>query len=65
MQGSCKGCPSSAITIKTAIETAIYEAAPDVSAMVVEGAAEPASSRMATVFPEQANGKFALPILKG
>jgi Fe-S cluster biogenesis protein NfuA len=65
MQGSCHGCPSSAITIKTAIETAIYEAAPDVAGLAVEGAAEPASSRMAQVFPEQAvNGKFALPILK-
>ena len=65
MQGSCNGCPSSAITTKTTIETAIYEAAPDVVAVEVEGAAEPASSRMASVFPEQANGKFALPILKG
>jgi Fe-S cluster biogenesis protein NfuA len=63
MQGSCHGCPSSAITIKTAIETAIYEAAPDVAAIVVEGAAEPASSRLAEVFPESAgSSKFALPI---
>jgi Fe-S cluster biogenesis protein NfuA len=65
MQGSCHGCPSSAITIKTAIETAIYEAAPDVVGLQVDGAAEPASSRLAQVFPETAiNGKFALPILK-
>jgi len=66
MQGSCHGCPSSAITIKTAIETAIYEAAPDVAAIVVEGAAEPASSRLAEVFPESGDSsKFALPIFHG
>jgi Fe-S cluster biogenesis protein NfuA len=28
--GSCDGCPSSAITMKTAIEKAIHDAAPDV-----------------------------------
>jgi Fe-S cluster biogenesis protein NfuA len=30
MIGTCDGCPSSALTIKTAIEKAILEAAPDV-----------------------------------
>ncbi len=37
MQGSCHGCPSSAVTLKLAIEQAIHEAAPDVSAILVEG----------------------------
>ncbi len=37
MQGSCHGCPSSAVTLKLAIEQAIYEAAPDVTAIVVDG----------------------------
>lgn len=37
MQGSCHGCPSSAMTLKLAIEEAIYEAAPDVAAIEVEG----------------------------
>jgi Fe-S cluster biogenesis protein NfuA/nitrite reductase/ring-hydroxylating ferredoxin subunit len=41
MQGSCHGCPSSAVTLKLAIEQAIHEAAPDVSAIVVEGQSEP------------------------
>jgi Fe-S cluster biogenesis protein NfuA len=36
MQGSCHGCPSSAVTLKLAIEKAIQEAAPDVTAIVVE-----------------------------
>ena len=39
MLGSCDGCPSSAMTLKTAIEEAIYEKAPDVTAIEVEGAA--------------------------
>ena len=40
MQGSCHGCPSSALTLKNAIEEAIYAAAPDVAAIEVEGVVE-------------------------
>ncbi len=42
LQGSCEGCPSSAMTLKLAVEKAIHEAAPDVEAIEAEGAAEPA-----------------------
>ncbi len=41
LQGSCKSCPSSAMTLKLAIEEAIYEAAPDVTAIEAEGVLEP------------------------
>ncbi|MDQ3258967.1 MAG: NifU family protein [Acidobacteriota bacterium] len=41
LQGSCKSCPSSAMTLKLAIEEAIYEAAPDVMAIEAEGVLEP------------------------
>lgn len=34
MQGSCSGCPSSAMTLKSAIEEAIYEVAPDVAEII-------------------------------
>jgi Fe-S cluster biogenesis protein NfuA len=34
--GSCDGCPSSAMTLKHAIEAAIYEKAPDVTGIEVE-----------------------------
>jgi Fe-S cluster biogenesis protein NfuA len=34
--GSCHGCPSSAVTLKTAIEKAIYEHAPDVNSVQCE-----------------------------
>jgi len=37
LQGSCNGCASSAMTLKLAIEEAIYQAAPDVTALEVEG----------------------------
>lgn len=37
MQGSCHGCPSSAATLKSTIEAAIYEKAPDVTAIEVDG----------------------------
>ena len=40
MQGSCKSCPSSADTLKLAIEEAIYAAAPDIVAIKAEGVAE-------------------------
>jgi Fe-S cluster biogenesis protein NfuA len=41
MQGSCHGCPSSAMTLKNAIEEAIYATAPDVTAIEVEGVVDP------------------------
>jgi Fe-S cluster biogenesis protein NfuA/nitrite reductase/ring-hydroxylating ferredoxin subunit len=46
MQGSCKSCPSSSLTLKLAIEEAIYAAAPDVVAIEAEGVQEqPAASQ--------------------
>ena len=35
LEGHCQGCPSSMVTLKLAVEKAIYEAAPDVSAIEV------------------------------
>ena len=40
LQGSCDGCASSAMTLKFAIEEAIYEYAPDIVALQVEGVVE-------------------------
>ena len=37
LEGSCDGCPSSALTVKNAIEDAILLAAPDVVAVEAEG----------------------------
>ena len=44
LQGSCDGCPSSALTVASAIEDAILQAAPDVVAVVAEGMVEPSPS---------------------
>lgn len=40
MEGSCKGCPSSTMTLKLAIEEAIERAAPDLEGIEAEGVAE-------------------------
>jgi len=41
MQGSCNGCPSSAVTLKLAIEEAVQKAAPDLEGIEAEGVEEP------------------------
>lgn len=40
LEGSCSGCPSSTMTLKLAIEEAIYKAAPDVEDVQAEGVLE-------------------------
>jgi Fe-S cluster biogenesis protein NfuA len=40
LEGNCHGCPSSRVTLKSSIEEAIYAAAPDVTALEVEGAVD-------------------------
>ena len=42
LEGSCDGCPSSALTVKNAIEDAVLLAAPDVVAVEAEGMVDPA-----------------------
>jgi Fe-S cluster biogenesis protein NfuA/nitrite reductase/ring-hydroxylating ferredoxin subunit len=45
MQGSCEGCPASAMTLKLAIEDAVLKAAPDVERVEADaGAPAPAGS---------------------
>lgn len=41
LEGSCDGCPSSAVTVRNAIEEAILAAAPDVVSVETEGVVEP------------------------
>ncbi len=41
LEGACNGCPSSALTLKTAVEEAIARAAPDVERIEAEGATAP------------------------
>lgn len=38
LHGNCGSCPSSSLTLKNAVEEALYEAAPDIVEIVVENA---------------------------
>jgi Fe-S cluster biogenesis protein NfuA/nitrite reductase/ring-hydroxylating ferredoxin subunit len=42
--GSCDGCPSSSVTLELAVEGAILEAAPEVSAIEIATAADPSDA---------------------
>lgn len=52
LQGSCSGCPSSTMTLKLAIEDAIYKAAPDLLAIEAEGAAPAHAGPLLQIAPE-------------
>jgi Fe-S cluster biogenesis protein NfuA len=41
LEGSCDGCPSSKVTVSTAIEGAVLDAAPELAGVEVAGVAEP------------------------
>jgi Fe-S cluster biogenesis protein NfuA/nitrite reductase/ring-hydroxylating ferredoxin subunit len=58
LEGHCQGCPSSTVTLKLAVEKAIYEAAPDVSAIEV---VEPADAL--PTGPPVIAGLVALPVV--
>jgi Fe-S cluster biogenesis protein NfuA len=51
LQGSCSGCPSSTLTLKTAIEEAILKAAPDVLKVEAEGVVQEPPSASANFIP--------------
>ncbi len=51
MQGSCHGCPSSALTLKHSIEEAIAAAAPDATAIEVEGVVDPPAVPLSGFMP--------------
>lgn len=63
LQGSCKSCPSSSMTLKLAIEEAVYEAAPDVSAIEAEGVTEQpaAPTGFVQIGKPKANGDYKPP----
>ncbi len=51
LEGSCHGCPSSDLTLKLAIETRIYDDAPDVTRIEVEGVVEQPTSPLSNMIP--------------
>jgi Fe-S cluster biogenesis protein NfuA/nitrite reductase/ring-hydroxylating ferredoxin subunit len=56
LNGSCKSCPSSAVTLKLAIEEAIYAAAPDVVAIEAENVAIQSTVAAQSGFVQIGNG---------
>jgi Fe-S cluster biogenesis protein NfuA/nitrite reductase/ring-hydroxylating ferredoxin subunit len=56
LEGSCSGCPSSAMTLKLAIEEAIGKAAPEVERIEAEGVAEPKAGGLIQLGSLRANG---------
>jgi Fe-S cluster biogenesis protein NfuA/nitrite reductase/ring-hydroxylating ferredoxin subunit len=62
LQGSCKSCPSSSMTLKLAIEEAIMAAAPDVIAIEAEGVTEqPAPTGFVQIGKSNKNGSTPHP----
>ena len=61
LQGSCKTCPSSTMTLKLAIEEAIHEAAPDVTAVEAEGLVPAPASSFVQISKPNENGKKTNP----
>jgi Fe-S cluster biogenesis protein NfuA/nitrite reductase/ring-hydroxylating ferredoxin subunit len=57
LEGHCQGCPSSMVTLKLAVEKAIYEAAPDVAAIEVIDPPESAPTGLPMI-----SGLVALPL---
>jgi Fe-S cluster biogenesis protein NfuA len=43
LHGTCGSCPSSSVTLKSAVEDALFEAAPDIVEIVSENAAAPSN----------------------
>lgn len=65
LEGSCSGCPSSSMTLKLAIEKAIFEAAPDVEEVRAEGAVTPAESPSGLLQLEVVKPVSAPPVIPG
>ena len=43
LEGACNGCPSSALTLQSAVDEAVMRAAPDIERIEAEGVAVPSS----------------------
>jgi Fe-S cluster biogenesis protein NfuA/nitrite reductase/ring-hydroxylating ferredoxin subunit len=57
LQGSCKTCPSSTMTLKLAIEDAIHQAAPDVTAIEAEGVTAESKTNVVQISRPTGNGQ--------
>jgi Fe-S cluster biogenesis protein NfuA/nitrite reductase/ring-hydroxylating ferredoxin subunit len=67
LEGHCQGCPSSTVTLKLAVEKAIYEAAPDVAAIEVIEPDDPTPAGLVQIpglvaLPMATSGPAARPV---
>ena len=53
LEGSCSGCPSSALTLKSSVEEAILAAAPEVEAVEAEGVTEELKPQLLQIEPAE------------
>jgi Fe-S cluster biogenesis protein NfuA/nitrite reductase/ring-hydroxylating ferredoxin subunit len=51
LEGSCNGCPSSTVTVQLAITSAVQDAAPEVTEVVVEGVTAPPGPKLLQIGP--------------
>lgn len=51
LEGNCNGCPSSRVTLHSTIEEELYEAAPDITSLQVDGAIDPLAPAGASRVP--------------
>ena len=49
LDGTCNSCSSSSVTLQSTVKQAIYDAAPDITALIVEGAVQERASALAFV----------------
>jgi len=57
LEGSCHGCPSSAVTVELAITTAVQDAAPEVEKVVVDGMTAPAEPALLQIGKRPVDGR--------
>jgi Fe-S cluster biogenesis protein NfuA len=65
LEGSCSGCPSSTMTLKLAIEDAIFKAAPELEEVRAEGAVPPPASSSSLLQLEMVKPPVAPPAPRG
>lgn len=51
LEGNCNGCPSSRVTLHSTIEEELYNSAPDITSLEVDGAADPVTPAAADRVP--------------
>jgi Fe-S cluster biogenesis protein NfuA len=62
LEGSCHGCPSSVVTVQLAIESAVLDAAPEVTEVVVDGMTAPPEPKLLQIGQRPAADTTGAPV---